>query len=53
MKVSSRIPLKLASKRFFPSHTYKVEVAKLIYSKIKGYYILMKNLLDQFEDKIA
>ncbi len=35
------------------SYTYKEEVAKLIYSKIKGYNTLMKNLLDQFEDKIA
>lgn len=45
--------LEMTDRKNDTSHTYKVEVAKLIYSKIKGYYILMKNLLDQFEDKIA
>jgi nucleotidyltransferase substrate binding protein (TIGR01987 family) len=45
--------LEMTDRRNDTSHTYKVEVAKLIYSKIKGYYTLMKNLLDQFEDKIA
>lgn len=45
--------LEMTDRRNDTSHTYKVEVAKLIYSKIKGYYTLMRNLLDQFEDKIA
>lgn len=45
--------LEMTDRRNDTSHTYKEEVAKLIYSKIKGYYTLMKNLLDQFEDKIA
>ncbi len=45
--------LEMTDRRNDTSHTYKVEVAKLIYSKIKGYYTLMKNLFDQFEDKIA
>jgi len=45
--------LEMTDRRNDTSHTYKAEVAKLIYSKIKGYYTLMKNLLDQFEDKIA
>ena len=44
--------LEMTDRRNDTSHTYKEEVAKLIYSKIKGYYTLMKNLLDQFEDKI-
>lgn len=45
--------LEMTDRRNDTSHTYKEEVAKLIYSKIKGYYTLMKNLLDQFEDKIG
>ena len=45
--------LEMTDRRNDTSHTYKAEVSKLIYSKIKGYYTLMKNLLDQFEDKIA
>ena len=44
--------LEMTDRRNDISHTYKEEVAKLIYSKIKGFYTLMKNLLDQFEDKI-
>jgi nucleotidyltransferase substrate binding protein (TIGR01987 family) len=45
--------LEMTDRRNDTSHTYKEEVAKLIYSKIKGYYTLMKNLLDQFENKIG
>jgi len=45
--------LEMTDRRNDTSHTYKEEVAKLIYSKIKGYYTLMKNLLDKFEDKIG
>jgi len=45
--------LEMTDRRNDTSHTYKEEVAKLIYSKTKGYYILMKNLLGQFEDKIG
>jgi len=44
--------LEMTDRRNDTSHTYKEGVAKLIYSKIKGYYTMMKNLLDQFEDKI-
>lgn len=44
--------LEMTDRRNDTSHTYKEEVAKIIYSKIKGYYTLMKNLLDQFEGKI-
>ncbi|MEA3421828.1 MAG: HI0074 family nucleotidyltransferase substrate-binding subunit, partial [Acidobacteriota bacterium] len=44
--------LEMTDRRNDTFHTYKEEVAKLIYSKIKGYYTLMKNLLDQFEEKI-
>jgi len=45
--------LEMTDRRNDISHTYKEEVAKLIYSKTKGYYILMKNLLGQFEDRIG
>lgn len=44
--------LEMTDRRNDTSHTYKEEVAHLIYSKIKGYYTLMKNLLEQFEDRI-
>ncbi len=44
--------LEMTDRRNDASHTYKEEVAKLIYSKTKGYYTLMEKLIDQFEDKI-
>jgi len=45
--------LEMTDRRNDTSHTYKEKVAELIYSKTKGYYTLMKNLLGQFEDKIG
>ena len=44
--------LEMTDRRNDTSHTYKEEVAKLIYSKTKGYYTLMEKLIEQFEDKI-
>jgi nucleotidyltransferase substrate binding protein (TIGR01987 family) len=44
--------LEMTDRRNDTSHTYKEEVAQIIYSKIRGYYNLMKNLLEQFGDKI-
>jgi len=44
--------LEMTDRRNDISHTYKEEVAKLIFSKTKGYYILMEKLIEQFEDKI-
>jgi len=44
--------LEMTDRRNDTSHTYKEEVAKLIYSKTKGYYPLMEKLIEQFEDKI-
>ncbi len=31
------------------SHTYKEEMAKIIYDKIAGYFTLMKNILDKIK----
>jgi nucleotidyltransferase substrate binding protein (TIGR01987 family) len=45
--------MEMTDRRNDTSHTYKEEVAQLIYSKIRGYYPLMKNLLEQFGDKIG
>ncbi|MBI4620274.1 MAG: nucleotidyltransferase substrate binding protein [Desulfobacterales bacterium] len=45
--------MEMTDRRNDTSHTHKEEVAHLIYSKIKGYYTLMKNLLEQFGDKIG
>jgi nucleotidyltransferase substrate binding protein (TIGR01987 family) len=44
--------LEMTDRRNDTSHTYKEEIAQIIYSKIRGYYTLMKNLSEQFEDKI-
>lgn len=44
--------LEMTDRRNDTSHTYKEEVAQVIYSKIRGYYVLMKNLLEQFGDRI-
>jgi len=44
--------LEMTDRRNDTSHTYKEEVAQIIYSKIQGYYTLMRNLLDRFKDKI-
>ena len=45
--------LEMTDRRNDTSHTYKEEVAQLIYSKIQEHYTLMKNLLAQFKDKIG
>ena len=42
----------MTDRRNDTSHTYKEEVAQLIYSEIQGYYTLMKDLVAQFKDKI-
>lgn len=44
--------LEMTDRRNDTSHTYKEEVAQVIYSKIRGYYVLMKNLLEQFGNRI-
>jgi len=44
--------LEMTDDRNDTSHTYKEEVAQIIYSKIQGYCALMKNLLERFKDKI-
>lgn len=44
--------LEMTDRRNDTSHTYKEEVAQIIYSKIRGYHALMKNLLEQFGDRI-
>ncbi|MEA3431531.1 MAG: nucleotidyltransferase substrate binding protein, partial [candidate division WOR-3 bacterium] len=44
--------LEMTDRRNDTAHTYKEEIAQIIYSKIKGYCTLMKNLSDQFKDKI-
>ncbi len=43
--------LEMTDRRNETSHTYKEEVAELIYSKTKGYFSLMENLLRIFENK--
>jgi len=45
--------LEMTDRRNDTYHTYKEEVAQLIYSKIQEHYTLMKNLLAQFKDKIG
>ncbi|MBI2252698.1 MAG: nucleotidyltransferase substrate binding protein [Armatimonadetes bacterium] len=44
--------LEMTDRRNDTSHTYKEEVAEMIYSKIKEYFLLMKDLLNKFESKI-
>ena len=44
--------LEMTDRRNDTSHTYKEEVAQVIYSKIRGYYVLMKKLLEQFGNRI-
>ena len=44
--------LEMTDRRNDTSHTYKEEVAQLIYGEIQGYYKLMKDLVAQFKDKI-
>lgn len=40
--------LEMTDRRNDTSHTYKEEVAQLIFSKIKDYVVLMENLLGKF-----
>ena len=44
--------LKMTDRRNETSHTYKEEVAQIIYSEIPGYFAGMKNLLKIFQEKI-
>ena len=44
--------LDMTDRRNDTSHTYKEEVAQIIYSKIPAYFLLMENLLERFMDKI-
>lgn len=44
--------LEMTDRRNETSHTYKEEVAQIIYSKIKEYLGLMMSLLNKFKDKI-
>ncbi|HHT9111255.1 MAG TPA: HI0074 family nucleotidyltransferase substrate-binding subunit [Candidatus Brocadiaceae bacterium] len=44
--------LKMTDRRNETSHTYKEEVAQIIYSEIPGYFAGMKNLLKKFQEKI-
>jgi len=44
--------LEMTDRRNETSHTYKEEVAQLIYSKTKGYFFLMQNLVNKLVDKL-
>lgn len=44
--------LKMTDRRNDTSHTYKEEIAQMIYNKIEEFFLLMKSLLNKFEDKI-
>lgn len=44
--------LEMTDRRNETAHTYKEEVAQLIYSKTKGYLFLMQNLVNKLVDKI-
>lgn len=44
--------LEMTDRRNETSHMYKEAVAQVIYANIKGYYSLMKELMDKFIDKI-
>jgi nucleotidyltransferase substrate binding protein (TIGR01987 family) len=44
--------LEMTDRRNETSHTYKEEVAQLIYSKTKGYFFLMQNLVNKLADKM-
>lgn len=43
--------LEMTDRRNDTSHTYKEEVAQVIYAKIKGYFFLMDSLAKQFANK--
>ncbi|RKY41997.1 MAG: nucleotidyltransferase [Candidatus Makaraimicrobium thalassicum] len=44
--------LEMTDRRNDTSHTYKEEVARIIYSKMKEYFSLMRMLSDKFTDRI-
>ena len=44
--------LEMTDRRNDTSHTYKEEVAQIIYSKTPAYFLLMESLLERFMDKI-
>lgn len=44
--------LEMTDRRNETAHTYKEEVAQLIYSKTKGYFFLMQNLVNKLADKL-
>lgn len=44
--------LEMTDRRNDTSHTYKEEVAQIIYSKIPAYFLLMESLLERVMDKI-
>ena len=44
--------LEMTDRRNDTSHTYKEEVARMIYKKLETYTILMNGLLDKIQDKI-
>lgn len=44
--------LEMTDRRNDTSHTYKEEVAQIIYSKIPAYFLLMEGLLERVMDKI-
>ena len=44
--------LEMTDKRNETSHTYKEEVAQAIYSKMREYTRLMKNLLNKFHNEV-
>ncbi len=44
--------LEMTDRRNDTSHTYKEEMAQIIYSKTKEHFLLMKNLMNKFENMI-
>lgn len=44
--------LEMTDRRNDISHTYKEGVAQVIYSKLKKYFLVMKNLIEKFEDSM-
>jgi len=44
--------LEMTDRRNDTPHTYKEEVAQVIYAKIKGYFFLMDSLMKEFVNKI-
>ena len=44
--------LEMTDRRNDTSHTYKEEVARMIYKKLETYTILINGLLDKIQDKI-